>query len=130
MHGADDALSLHVAKADRAVALPGSGAAAYLDGDAVIRAALAAGCDAVHPGYGFLSENAAFAESCAAAGLIFVGPSPEALKLFGDKATSRALAERCGVPVAAGTAGPTGLAEARRSLSPPGDEPAARHRDP
>ncbi len=113
VHGADDADSLHVARADRAVALPGRGAGAYLDGDAIIRAALATGADAVHPGYGFLSENAAFAESCAAAGLTFVGPSPEALNLFGDKAASRALAERCGVPVAAGTAGPTSLDQAK-----------------
>jgi len=117
VHGADDADCLHVAKADAAVALPGLGAAAYLDGDAIVEAARAAGCDAVHPGYGFLSESAAFAASCAAAGLVFVGPSPEALKLFGDKAAARALAQRCGVPVAAGTAGPTSLAEARAFLA-------------
>ncbi|HLN08323.1 MAG TPA: carboxyl transferase domain-containing protein [Xanthobacteraceae bacterium] len=113
VHGADDADCLHVAKADSAVALPGHGAAAYLDAGAIVAAARAAGCDAVHPGYGFLSESAELAERCAAAGMAFVGPSPEALRLFGDKTAARALAQRCGVPVAAGTAGPTSLADVR-----------------
>ncbi|MGA2129595.1 MAG: biotin carboxylase N-terminal domain-containing protein, partial [Xanthobacteraceae bacterium] len=117
VYAADDADCLHVAKADAAVALPGRGAAAYLDAGAIAEAALTAGCDAVHPGYGFLSENAAFAESCAAAGLTFVGPSPQVLKLFGDKAAARVLAQRCGVPVAAGTAGPASLEEARAFLT-------------
>ena len=76
----------------------------------MVAAAKAAGCDAVHPGYGFLSENAAFARACAEAGLIFVGPTPETLELFGDKARARALAEQCGVPVLPGTAGATDLA--------------------
>jgi acetyl/propionyl-CoA carboxylase alpha subunit len=80
----DDAASLHVKAADRAVALEGVGARAYLDAAALVAAAKAAGCDAVHPGYGFLSESPAFARACAAAGLTFVGPSPEALDLFGD----------------------------------------------
>ncbi|WP_163278236.1 biotin carboxylase N-terminal domain-containing protein, partial [Klebsiella aerogenes] len=66
-----------------------------------------AGCDAVHPGYGFLSENAAFARACAAAGLTFVGPSPETLDLFGDKGAARRLARETGVPLAAGTEGTT-----------------------
>jgi len=106
VHGADDADCLHVAKADSAVALPGHGAAAYLDAGAIVAAARAAGCDAVHHGYGFLSESAELAERCAAAGMAFVGPSPEALRLFGDKTAARALAQRCGVPVAAGTGCP------------------------
>jgi acetyl/propionyl-CoA carboxylase alpha subunit len=113
VYPADDAASLHVVKADEAVMLPGSSAAAYLDGAAIIAAARAAGCQAVHPGYGFLSENAAFASACADAGLIFVGPPPEALSLFGDKARSRALAQSCGVPVAAGTGAGTSLEDAR-----------------
>jgi acetyl/propionyl-CoA carboxylase alpha subunit len=113
VHSVDDADCLHVIKADAAVALPGRGVAAYLDAGAIVAAASNAGCDAVHPGYGFLSESAELAERCAAAGLTFVGASPQALKLFGDKAAARALAQRCGVPVAAGTAGPTGLDEAR-----------------
>ena len=109
----DDAASLHTRKADRAAPLKGSGPAAYLDIDQVVAAAKAAGADAVHPGYGFLSENAAFARACAAAGLTFVGPSPETLELFGDKGRARSLAQQCGVPVLAGTDGPTTLDEAR-----------------
>lgn len=109
----DDALSLHVRKADAAEALPGSGPAAYLSIEAILAAAGCAGCDAIHPGYGFLSENAAFSRRVREAGLTFVGPTPDHLALFGDKSAARALAERCGVPVAAGTHAPTSLAEAR-----------------
>lgn len=103
VHSADDAPSLHVLRADRVVALPGRGAAGYLDIDAVVAAAREAGCDAVHPGYGFLSENADFAEACAAAGLTFVGPTPDMLRLFGDKTAARELAAACGVPVLGGS---------------------------
>ena len=85
VHSADDALSLHVRVADEAVEIPGRGARAYLDIEAVVKAAKSAGCDAVHPGYGFLSENAAFAKACTDAGIAFVGPKPAALELFGDK---------------------------------------------
>jgi acetyl/propionyl-CoA carboxylase alpha subunit/acetyl-CoA carboxylase carboxyltransferase component len=109
----DDAASLHTRKADRAVALAGSGPAAYLDIDKVVQAAVQAGCDAVHPGYGFLSENAAFAQACAEAGLTFVGPTPETLALFGDKGRARSLAQQAGVPVLAGTDGATSLEAAR-----------------
>src|SRR5665213_2753269 len=89
---ADAARSLHVQCAGRAVALPGSGAAAYLDIEAIVAAARGAGCDAIHPGYGFLAENAALARACAAAKIAFIGPSPEALEAFGDKARARAKA--------------------------------------
>ncbi|NBU28870.1 MAG: carbamoyl-phosphate synthase large subunit, partial [Caulobacteraceae bacterium] len=99
----DDAASLHVGSADEAVALKGTGAAAYLDMAGVIAAAKAAKCQAVHPGYGFLAENAAFARACAEAGLVFIGPSPETLETFGDKAAARALAARVGVPLLEGT---------------------------
>ncbi|RAK59000.1 carbamoyl-phosphate synthase large subunit [Phenylobacterium hankyongense] len=109
----DDAASLHTRKADEAVALTGSGPAAYLDVAQVVGVALAQGCDAVHPGYGFLSENAAFARACAEAGLTFVGPTPETLELFGDKGRARALAQQCSVPVLAGTNGPTSLSDAQ-----------------
>ncbi|WP_298243309.1 carboxyl transferase domain-containing protein [uncultured Bradyrhizobium sp.] len=109
IHPADDALSLHVRVADDAVEIPGRGARAYLDIDAVVKAAKSAGCDAVHPGYGFLSENAGFAKACADAGLTFVGPKPAALELFGDKVAARQLAKRCGVPIIAGTSGPSSL---------------------
>ncbi len=103
VYSEDDAASLHVRKADEAVALKGSGAAAYLDIAGIVAAAKDAGCDAIHPGYGFLSENAEFARACAEAGLIFAGPSPETLALFGDKSAARALAAEAGVPVLAGT---------------------------
>ncbi|UWU78232.1 biotin/lipoyl-binding protein [Bradyrhizobium huanghuaihaiense] len=111
IHPADDALSLHVRVADEAVDIPGRGARAYLDIDAVVKAAKTAGCDAVHPGYGFLSENAAFAKACADAGITFVGPKVTALELFGDKVAARQLAKRCGVPIIAGTSGPSSLEE-------------------
>ncbi|MEU5882627.1 carboxyl transferase domain-containing protein [Spirillospora sp. NPDC047279] len=112
VHTRDDAGALHARRADQARELPGTGAAGYLDAEAILAAAKDAGADAVHPGYGFLSENAAFAARCAAAGLTFTGPRPELLELFGDKTRSRALAERLGVPVTPGTGGPTGQADA------------------
>jgi acetyl/propionyl-CoA carboxylase alpha subunit/acetyl-CoA carboxylase carboxyltransferase component len=113
VYSTDDAGSLHWRRADDAVALAGAGAAAYLDMDALIRAALASGCDAVHPGYGFLSENAAFARRCAEAGLCFVGPRAEVLDLLGDKAAARRLAVENRVPVARGTSQAVTLEEAR-----------------
>ncbi len=103
--------------ADAAVALPGTGAAAYLDINAIIAAAREAGCDAIHPGYGFLSENAAFASACEAADIMFVGPRPDTLSLFGDKAKARAFATAQSVPVIPGTSGPTSLDEARAFMA-------------
>jgi acetyl/propionyl-CoA carboxylase alpha subunit/acetyl-CoA carboxylase carboxyltransferase component len=109
----DDATSLHVKIADESHALGGTGPAAYLDGRRVIGAAKAMKCEAVHPGYGFLSENADFARACANSGLVFIGPSPDVLSVFGDKARARALADRFGVPILAGTQGGTDLDQAR-----------------
>ncbi|MCK1650535.1 biotin/lipoyl-binding protein [Bradyrhizobium sp. 149] len=109
IHPADDALSLHVRVADEAAEIPGRGARAYLDIEAVVKAAMTSGCDAVHPGYGFLSESAEFAKACADAGIAFVGPKAAALELFGDKVAARQLAKRCGVPIIAGTSGPSTL---------------------
>ena len=117
----DDARSLHLHVADEAMPLLGVGPRAYLDAEQIVEAARQAGCDAVHPGYGFLSENAEFARRCAAAGLIFIGPRPEVLDLFGDKARARALAEQCEIPILPGTSGPTSLEEGRdffQSLGP------------
>jgi acetyl/propionyl-CoA carboxylase alpha subunit/acetyl-CoA carboxylase carboxyltransferase component len=99
----DDATSLHRRLADEAVALPGVGPRAYLDAAQLVAAAKAAACDAIHPGYGFLSESAAFARACAEAGLTFVGPDPETLELFGDKARARDLAASLGAPRAHAT---------------------------
>ncbi|MFM1988338.1 MAG: hypothetical protein RJA99_1295 [Pseudomonadota bacterium] len=113
----DDALALHPRKADRAHALDADGPAAYLDAAAIVAAAHETGCDAVHPGYGFLSEQAAFAQACADAGLVFVGPAPRTLALFGDKAAARAHAIRCGVPALPGTDRATSLEEARAFLA-------------
>ncbi len=109
----DDAGSLHWRRADEACALPGQRAAAYLDADALIAAALASGCDAVHPGYGFLSERDDFARQCAGAGLVFIGPQVEQLALFGDKARARAAALAAGVPVLRGLDHAVTLEQAR-----------------
>lgn len=106
VHPEDDAASLHVLRADHAELLPGQGARAYLDISDVIAAARRAGCDAVHPGYGFLSESADFSAAVEDAGLRFLGPAPEALRLFGDKVAARKLAEEAGVPVVPGTPDP------------------------
>ena len=102
VYSRDDEDSLHWRRCDDAVALSQSGAAAYLDIESLVNAALNSGCDAVHPGYGFLSENASFARHCAAAGIMFIGPRPQVLDLFGDKAEARRLAEQQGIPVARG----------------------------
>ena len=103
VYATDDTDSPHVSAAGRAVALPDAGARAYLDIAAVVAAAQAQGCDALHPGYGFLSENPALAQACAEAGIVFIGPSPEHLTTFGDKATARALAAERGLPLIPGT---------------------------
>lgn len=106
VHSDADAGAPHVRAADLAIRLPGNTAAeTYLDQAAIIAAAKKAGADAVHPGYGFLSENPAFAEACAAAGLVFVGPPPSAIHAMGDKARAKVLMERAGVPVVPGYAG-------------------------
>ena len=112
VYSQDDANSLHRRLADESHALAKSGAAAYLDIDAIVQAAKGARCGAIHPGYGFLSENAGFARRCGEAGLTFVGPRPDLLSLFGNKAEARKLAERLRVPILSGISEPTSLAEA------------------
>ena len=115
-----DANALHVTLADEAHRIgPAPASESYLRGEAIIAAALASGAQAIHPGYGFLSENAAFAEAVAAAGLVFIGPSPSAIRAMGLKDAAKALMEKAGVPVVPGYHGasqdPTVLAaEAER----------------
>ncbi len=111
VYAEDDAQCLHTRKADEALALRGIGAKAYLDGQQVLELAKANDCDAIHPGYGFLSENAEFARQCEAENIIFVGPDAATLQLFGDKASARELAQGCDVPLSAGTHGATRLDE-------------------
>jgi acetyl/propionyl-CoA carboxylase alpha subunit/acetyl-CoA carboxylase carboxyltransferase component len=103
-----DALSLHtrVTTASREIGAKDDGVRAYLDIDAIVAAAKASGCDCVHPGYGFLAENAAFADACVAAGLVFIGPKPGTIELFGDKLKARALARSLDIPVVPGSAEP------------------------
>jgi len=99
-----DASSLHIREADEAISLgEGPAAQTYLQVDKILAAARESGAQAIHPGYGFLSENAAFADACEAAGIAFVGPTPEQLRIFGLKHTARALAKSHGVPLLEGT---------------------------
>jgi propionyl-CoA carboxylase alpha chain len=115
-----DADAPHVTLADEAVRLPGAAPAdTYLRGDLIIAAAAHTEADAVHPGYGFLSENAAFARSCADAGLIFVGPSAETIKTMGDKLAAKALMAEAGVPVLPGAVVTAGQAAAPEAVGFP-----------
>lgn len=99
-----DAHARHVQEADEAVCVGGAAAAdSYLRSERILEAAVATGAQAIHPGYGFLSENAEFAEQCAAAGIVFIGPTPEQLRRFGLKHTAREIAKTCGVPLLPGT---------------------------
>ncbi len=124
VYSTEDSDSAHVRLADQARPLGSSGPAAYLDAERLVALARESGCALVHPGYGFLSEDADFAELCAKAGLTFVGPTPRTLALFGDKTRARELAQRLGIAVIPGTTGPTTLEEARAFLTDLGPDAA------
>jgi acetyl-CoA carboxylase biotin carboxylase subunit len=113
-----DREALHVQMADEAYPIgPAPATESYLAIDRIVRVAKAAGADAVHPGYGFLAENAAFAEACAAAGVTFIGPPPAALRAMGDKTAARRVARSVGVPTIPGTLEPVADDAAARAVA-------------
>ena len=110
-----DSEAMHVRLADQAVCIgPPSAAESYLRIPSIVAAAETTGCEAVHPGYGFLAENPAFARACAENDLVFVGPSPDVMERLGDKATAKEELRAAGVPLVPGTAGAAPLGEIRR----------------
>jgi acetyl/propionyl-CoA carboxylase alpha subunit/acetyl-CoA carboxylase carboxyltransferase component len=117
VHGRDESDAPHTRAGALAVALAGTGVAAYLNPDDLINAARSAACDAIHPGYGFLSESAGFAQSVIDAGLIFIGPSPQVLAELGHKAQARQRASALGIPILNGTSGGIDLGQAQEFLA-------------
>ncbi|MBU1186669.1 MAG: acetyl-CoA carboxylase biotin carboxylase subunit, partial [Acidobacteria bacterium] len=106
VYSESDRLSLHVQVADEAVCIgPPPAAESYLDMARVIDAARATGAEAVHPGYGFLAENAEFARMCEKSGLVFIGPKSESMELVGDKVRARTTMEKAGIPIIPGMKG-------------------------
>ncbi|RMH37918.1 MAG: acetyl-CoA carboxylase biotin carboxylase subunit [Nitrospirae bacterium] len=105
IYAESDATAIYVKKANEAYLVGPGPVQGYLDIEQIVRLAKRIQADAIHPGYGFLSENAQFAEECSKAGITFIGPSPEALALLGDKVKARELAQKVGVPVVPGTSG-------------------------
>lgn len=123
IYSEDDARSLHTLAADEVLALAGAGPAAYLDAAHIVAAADASGCGLVHPGYGFLSEDASFAERCLENGLGFVGPSAAVLAQVGNKVRARTLAESVGIPVLEGSSVVESAAEAEAVFASFGGAP-------
>jgi acetyl-CoA/propionyl-CoA carboxylase biotin carboxyl carrier protein len=112
-----DRSSLHAAVADEAYLVgPGAPAESYLNHERILEAAGRSGAEAIHPGYGFLAENAAFARACADAGLVWIGPPPEAIEVMGSKVAARELMREAGVPIIPGTTEPVSSAAAVRRL--------------
>ena len=113
-----DSEALHVQLAERAYCIgPARSADSYLNVDAILTVAQATGCDAIHPGYGFLSENADFADACAQAGIAFIGPSGDVIRAMGNKAAARKLMVAAGVPVVPGSDGAVDTAEEAKALA-------------
>ena len=113
-----DADALHVKLATEAVCIgPAKAADSYLNMSALLTAALETGCDAIHPGYGFLSENPEFADLCRQCGLKFIGPSGDVIRQMGNKAAARALMRRHGVPVVPGSDGPVPDAQTAAAIA-------------
>ena len=113
IYSEDDANSLHLSKVDEAYKIEGKGAQAYLDVKAIITLAKETKADAIHPGYGFLSENAFFASSAKRAKIKFIGPNEKTLKIFGDKTSAKELAQSLNIPVIAGTHEKTSIRQAQ-----------------
>ncbi len=113
VYSEDDGRSLHTRTADEAFPLPGPGVPAYLDIEGILRTAKLARCDAIHPGYGFLAESAAFARRCQEEGLTFIGPSVKMLELFGDKGRARMAATAADVPIMRGINKAVSIEDAR-----------------
>lgn len=113
-----DESALHAQIATRSLCVgPARAADSYLNQDAILSAALATGCDAIHPGYGFLSENSDFADRCVEAGLKYIGPSGDVIRKMGSKAAARTLAQQAGVPVVPGSDGPLRDVEQAKELA-------------
>ena len=116
IHGREDRMSLPVRLADEGFFIPRDDPlASYLDIEAIISAAKEVGADAVHPGYGFLSENATFAQRLSEEGITFIGPSPDSLRLLGDKIAARDAMSKAGIPVAKGTNEP--ISDSKEALA-------------
>ena len=118
VYSAADAEAIHVQLAEEAYCIgPARAADSYLNMDAILTVAKAAHCDAIHPGYGFLSENDQFADACAEAGIAFIGPSGDVIRAMGNKAAARRLMQQAGVPVVPGSDGAVATAEEAKALA-------------